>query len=170
MNATDTAPPMVETTEQWRHEVERLSASKTPSFVNLRAQLPDQGRTNQVIAATPTMSVVLKTYASGGENGLHAHPNEDHVFLILQGAATFHGPKGETRKVGRNDCVMLPRGSLYWFAAEEGGEALVLVRIGAAVDTHTDVLARIDARGDPFDGSSEANKTMPLVLSDKWFG
>ena len=32
------------------------------------------------------------------------------------------------------------------------------------------VLARIDARGDPFDGGSEANKTMPLVLSDKWFG
>ena len=49
-----------------------------------------------MLAATRNMTVVLKTYAAGGENGLHAHTNEDHVFLILEGGATFYGPKGET--------------------------------------------------------------------------
>jgi quercetin dioxygenase-like cupin family protein len=37
------------------------------------------------------MWVVLKTYAADGENGLHAHPSEDHTFVVLQGEAPFMG-------------------------------------------------------------------------------
>jgi hypothetical protein len=32
------------------------------------------------------MWVVLKTYAADGENGLHAHPNEDHTFECADSA------------------------------------------------------------------------------------
>lgn len=56
-----------------------------PTFFKLEAQLPTQGRTNIPLASSQTMWVVLKTYASGGENELHAHPHEDHTFVILQG-------------------------------------------------------------------------------------
>jgi hypothetical protein len=31
------------------------------------------------------MWVALKTYAAYDENGLHAHPNENHTFVVLQG-------------------------------------------------------------------------------------
>ena len=50
-----------------------------PTFFKLEAQLPQQGRTDTPVAASEKMWVVLKTYAVAGENGLHAHPNEDHT-------------------------------------------------------------------------------------------
>lgn len=165
----DKVVPIAKDTNEWRAALKRLASNAAPSFVHVCAQLPEQGRTNQILAATPNLSVVLKTYASGGENALHAHPNEDHLFLILQGSAVFHGPAGESREVHKNDIVVLPRNSLYWFAAREGGEALVLLRIGAALDPEQDVLARINAKGEPFDGKDEANKPMPLVLGERWF-
>lgn len=170
MNPTteDTAP-IVKNTAEWLSEMERLAQRTVPSFFHVRCQLPKAGRTNQVLGATKMMSVVLKTYAEGGENELHAHVNEDHFFLIMQGTATFHGPRGETREVAKNDCVLLPRGSLYWFRAT-GDEALVMLRIGAASESEPDVLARVGADNAPLDGFSEANKEVPLVLDEgRWY-
>lgn len=159
----------VDSTQEWLQQMERLSVKTTPSFFHLCAQLPTQGRTNQVFGATRVMSVVLKTYASGGENELHAHTNEDHVFVVMQGRAKFFGPNGETREVARNDCVLIPRGALYRFIADEGAEPLVMVRIGAAIDPSQDVLARVDETGAAFDGYSEGNKESAVVLGEHWF-
>src|SRR5215469_12992253 len=73
--------------------------------------------TDTPLAASETMWVVLKTYAADGENGLHAHPSEDHTFVVLlarpllsfwrdlccpSGEATFYGPNDETRTIGKN--------------------------------------------------------------------
>ena len=169
MNTRESAGSRMDSTEERRKATERLPTKATPTFVHMQAQLPVQGRVDQMLAASSHMSVILKTYASGGENALHAHPNEDHVFLILQGGATFYGPRGETRKVAKNDCVLIPSGALYWFAADEGGEALVMARIGATVDASKDVLARVDQDGAPCDAGSEANKEVPLILGNDWF-
>ena len=158
--------PIAETTAQWHDAIARMAASKVPSFFHLRAQLPRRGRTNTVLGATKHLSVVLKTYASGGENELHAHTNEEHLFLIMQGAATFVGPKGERRDVAKNDCILLPVGSYYCFTAKEG-EPLVLLRVGAPVDPDGDVSARIDIEGEPVDGHSERNKEVPYVLDEE---
>jgi len=65
--------------------------------------------------------------------------------------------------------VMIPRGALYRFVADEGAEPLVMVRIGAAIDPAQDVLARIDETGAAFDGYSERNKEAPVVLGERWF-
>lgn len=161
---------IVQSTEDMRAQIDAQAAVKgQPSFFHLRAQLPRQGRTDTPMAATDRMWVVLKTYASDGENELHAHPNEDHVFLVLQGEADFYGPKGETRRVGKHDGVLLPRGTFYWFRAV-GDEPLVMARIGAVVDATQDALARIDIKGDPMDGNSVANKQVELILhKDRWF-
>jgi mannose-6-phosphate isomerase-like protein (cupin superfamily) len=161
--------PLANSSADWHKEMERLAEKTTPSFFHLTAQLPKQGRTNQVYGATPNMSVVLKTYANGGENELHAHGNEDHVFLVLQGSAVFFGPKNEERRVKKNDCVLIPRGALYRFTADEGAEPLVMARVGAAVDSSKDVLARVSADGLPFDGYSEGNKETPVILGPHWF-
>ena len=112
---------------------------------------------------------VLKTYAADGENELHAHPNEDHAFVILQGKARFHGPNSEEKAIGKNEGVLLPHGTLYWFKAV-GKEPLVLLRIGcAAVDgaTHR---GRVNVNGKPMAGDSAENKTVKQVMSDRWFG
>ncbi len=157
-----------ESSEAWRQAMERLCVVDRPGFFALRTPLPLQGRTNLVAAATPRLNVVLKTYASGGENELHAHTNEDHVFLVLQGGATFFGPRGERREVRRNEGVVLPSGVLYRFTAHEG-EALVLLRAGAVLNPSIDPLARVDERGQVFDGYSEKNKEVPAVLSQSAF-
>lgn len=168
-NADASAPAIAQTSQAWRDAMQQIEVHDRPHFFQLAAQLPVQGRTNQVFAATPLLNVVLKTYASGGENELHAHTNEDHLFVVLQGGATFFGPRGEERVVTRNGGVVLPRGVLYRFIAHED-EPLVLLRVGAVHDPACDPLARIDPEGQPFDGYSERNKEIPCVLSaTQWF-
>jgi mannose-6-phosphate isomerase-like protein (cupin superfamily) len=121
------------------------------------------------MAATDRMWVVLKTYANDGENELHAHPNEDHVFLVLQGEAVFYGPEGETKRVARNDGILLPRGTFYWFKAV-GDEPLVMARVGTVVDPAEDPLRRIDTQGRDMDGYSGTNKQTEVILhDDRWF-
>ena len=160
--------PISNTEQEWRVEMERMAQSRVPSFFHIRAQLPTQGRTNQVLGATTHMNVVLKTYASGGENELHAHAFEDHLFVVLQGGATFYGPRNETREVAKNDCVLLPAGSFYWFQAREE-EPLVMLRIGAWTNDQQDVMARIGPDGEPFSGYSAKNKEAGYVLHEDRF-
>jgi mannose-6-phosphate isomerase-like protein (cupin superfamily) len=161
--------PIANSGKEWRDAIAQMAQRKTPSFFHMRARLPKQGRTNQVLGASTQMNVVLKTYASGGENEIHAHSNEDHLFVVLQGGATFFGPRGEERIVEKNDCVLIPCGALYSFHANEG-EQLVMLRVGAAIDPSTDVLARVDEHGAPFDGFSEKNREVPVILEqDLWF-
>lgn len=160
--------PIANSSTEWSAQLQAMAQRRVPSFFHIRAQLPVEGRTNQVLAASRHLNVVLKTYASGGENELHAHTNEDHLFVVLQGGATFRGPQGETREVGRNDCVLLPAGSFYCFTAN-AGEPLVLLRIGAGIDPDADLLARIGHDGQPLDGYSEGNKESGYVLGDRWF-
>jgi hypothetical protein len=66
--------------EDLRASVKAQIVDGKPTFFKLEAQLPKQGRTDAPLAASDKMWVVLKTYAADGENGLHAHPNEDHTF------------------------------------------------------------------------------------------
>jgi mannose-6-phosphate isomerase-like protein (cupin superfamily) len=167
--STPDVAPIANSAQEWREAMAKMAERKTPSFFHIRAQLPLQGRTNQVLGASTYMNVVLKTYASGGENEIHAHTNEDHVFVVLQGGATFFGPRGEERSVTKNDCVLVPTGALYSFHAT-AGEPLVMLRVGAAIDPSTDILARVDEHGKPFDGYSEKNKEVPIVLDENaWF-
>ncbi|MDX3895567.1 cupin domain-containing protein [Pusillimonas sp.] len=164
-----TVAPIANSAAEWDEAMRRMATKSTPSFFHIRAKLPKVGRTNQVLGASKYMNVVLKTYASGGENEIHAHTNEDHVFVVLQGGAVFYGPRGEEREVGKNDCVLVPSGAFYRFTAKEE-EPLVMLRVGAAVDPDSDILARIDIDNKPFDGYSEKNKETPYELyDDRWF-
>ena len=140
-----------------------------PSFFELSAQMPSVGRTDTAIAASQHMTVILKSYASGGENALHAHTNEDHVFVVFQGCATFHGPRGERKDVGPLNGVMLPHGTFYRFESS-GTEPLVMLRVGALVVPGADVLARIGIDGLPLAGDSVHNRQVEPVLSPHWFG
>lgn len=165
----DSTPEIALSSLAWRNAMARLAVHDKPGFFALRAQLPEQGRTNQVMAASSQLNVVLKTYASGGENELHAHTNEDHMFVVMQGSATFYGPGGEFRVVNLHEGVVLPRGVLYRFVAN-GPEPLVLLRVGAVIDASKDPLARIDDKGQDFDGYAQSNHEVPCVLSkDRWF-
>lgn len=144
-------------------------AAKKPMLFKMRAALPKQGRGQAMLAATDRMWTNLKVYASGGENELHAHTNEDHVFFILQGGATFHGPGGETITLSRLEGIMLPRGTVYSFTADES-EPLVLLRVGCVVDAEQSPWGRVGADGNKLTGTDAGNKAEPTIFyTDRFF-
>src|SRR5919112_810816 len=128
----DGTATLAQSPEDLRAKVKEQIVEGKPAFFKLEAQLPTQGRTDTPLAASDKMWVVLKTYAADGENGLHAHPNEDHSFVVLQGEATFYGPNDEPRPMGRNEGVLLPQGTFPCFKATSEGPG-VRIRIAAAV-------------------------------------
>jgi mannose-6-phosphate isomerase-like protein (cupin superfamily) len=164
----DGSPLITQSSEDLRARVASQVVDAKPSFFKLEAQLPKQGRTDTPVAASDKMWVVLKTYAADGENGLHAHPNEDHTFVVLQGEAMFYGPNGEEKTIGKNEGVLLPHGTFYWFKAK-GEEPLVMVRIGAAAFDGVDRHGRINPDGSEMRGDSVENKQVPLIMSEDWF-
>src|SRR5216117_3566762 len=106
-------------------------------------------------------------YASGGENGLHTHPNEDHTFIVLQGSARYYDADGGHTDVGKHEGIMLPAGAYYWFEATSK-EPLVLVRIGCRVGSQ-DASGRVNIRGEAMPGDSKENKRVPVVVRDGEF-
>ena len=131
-----------------------LARRTGPSAFKVRGQLLDQGRTDAVLAASEHLTVRLKMYASGGENNIHAHPNEDHVFIILQGSAEFHDPDGVLARVGPYEGVMLPKGSRYNFTCTSK-EPLVMLRVGGPNESAHGQEARVEmARADGKEPSS----------------
>src|SRR5262245_21126148 len=138
--------PYVTSNDDYEQTIKRMSKEEGPTFFKLVAQLPKQGRTDTVMAASPTMTVVLKTYAQGGENALHRHVHEDHTFVVLQGEAEFYGPAGETRRAKKHEGVMLPNTAYYYFKSV-GEEPLVMLRVGAATGPDVNMMERVDDQG-----------------------
>ena len=109
-----------------------------PTFFSLRAQMLVAGNTEEPLAVGEHLWVKIKVYAKGGENKLHAHPYQDHSFIVLDGKARFHGPRGEEKALSRNDEILLPAGSYYCFETISE-EPLVILRLGACShDGHPD--------------------------------
>src|SRR5258706_12504970 len=142
-------------------------AAKRASFFKRRAQRLDKGRTNTLMAKTDNMWATLKVYASGGENGLHTHPNEDHTFLVLQGKARYYDAEGGHTDVGKHEGIMLPAGAYYWFEAISE-EPLVLVRIGCKIGSG-DARGRLNIPGEPMPGESKENNRVPAVYREGEF-
>ena len=134
-----------------------------PQLFHMKARLPKKGRGATLLAATERMWVNLKTYAEGGENVLHAHTNEDHVFIVLHGEATFYGADGEVATLGKNQGILLPQGVAYYFHAVEG-EPLVILRMGTAIDPARPKFERRGLGGEDVPASSKANKSEPTVF------
>ena len=147
---------------------DQIAATETskPTLFNMKAQMLEQGRTDTVLSATEDLSVRLKVYAAGGENELHAHPDEDHVFVVLQGSARFYGPEEEIQDVVANQGFMMPKGMLYRFHATSTDECLVMLRIGTPNFQGQAKDDRIGVNGKPLIGDSKENRTVPVVFKN----
>ncbi len=139
-----------------------------PQLFQLKTRLPVKGRGSALMAATDRMWVTLKTYAEGGENTLHAHPNEDHVFIVMQGRATFYGPDDESVTFEKHEGIMLPHGCKYYFLAEPG-EPLVLLRIGCVYDAAKTPWGRVGRDGKPLKAVSKENRNDDTEFGDAYF-
>jgi mannose-6-phosphate isomerase-like protein (cupin superfamily) len=107
------------------------TATRAQTF-NLTTPYLVQGITSDERARSELLTVLIKVYASGGENRLHAHVHEEHSFIVLEGEATFHlDGEGNTRVLKPYEGVMLPKGTLYRFESTGHGN-LVMLRVGAS--------------------------------------
>lgn len=150
---------------------QQVASSKTPKTklhpYKLRGQLLKQGRTDTTVAETDLMEVRLKIYASGGENALHTHADEDHTFLILQGSARFYDEDNNPTDIGKNGGMFVPAGVFYRFEATST-EELVMFRVSAK-DPTFDGPSRLNIHGKLMDGHSTENKTVPVIYKDGKF-
>jgi quercetin dioxygenase-like cupin family protein len=92
--------------------------------------LLQSGQTQTDLANAPQLWLHAKVYAEGGENSLHAHPLEDHVFFVLAGEVTVTDADGLETVCGPFEGIMIPRGVQYTLKCTSD-ENLVALRIGA---------------------------------------
>ena len=144
---------------------ELTGTATRPVVFKLKAQMLEQGRTNLPVCKTDNMWTVLKVYASGGENGLHAHTSEDHMFVILQGSARFYGPNDEETDVGTHGGILLPAGCYYRFNATSE-EPLVLLRIGCVAGDGEDRSERLNMDGGAMPGHHPDNIQVEVIPKD----
>jgi mannose-6-phosphate isomerase-like protein (cupin superfamily) len=138
-----------------------------PEVISLRTQLVSAGHTKTLLAQTDLVTFHLHCYApGGGENGLHAHTGEDHIFVALQGEANFRSREGELPTLRKHQAIVIPRGSFYSFS-NDGTEPLVLVRFGASRDKSD---ARLDPEGKPIPGRSQKpGAATPVLIENAFF-
>jgi mannose-6-phosphate isomerase-like protein (cupin superfamily) len=112
------------------------------------------GRSHNVLAQTDLMNVAIKYYYEGGENALHAHPTEDHVFIVLDGEATFYDKEGKATVLAKGKGILLPKGYTYRFH-NTGGEPLIILRFGA--DKENTSVIRTGIKGESIPSQSREN-------------
>jgi mannose-6-phosphate isomerase-like protein (cupin superfamily) len=114
------------------------------------------GRYDVVIGQANGFGARIKVYAEGGENATHTHRDEEHLFFVLAGQATFHLERdGETTLiVDRFEGVLLPHGAFYRFESS-GAENLVMLRVAQA---GSDRRSRIGADDRPLPGGTPENR------------
>jgi quercetin dioxygenase-like cupin family protein len=161
LDGVDKGQVATETDEMRAIREANVEIAPPAHFFKLRAQLLEQGRSNQIVADTGNMWANLKVYASGGENGLHNHTDQDHFHLVLKGKACFYGPRGEERICAEYEGIMLPSGSYYRFEAVSD-EPLILLRVGAKTPP-TAEHRRYNIYGEPLTSDSKENGQVEVI-------
>jgi mannose-6-phosphate isomerase-like protein (cupin superfamily) len=141
------------------------AATPEPQIFDLRIPLLKKGRSHKVVARTDIMNVAMKCYAEGGENALHAHPEEDHVFVILDGKVRFYDRNGEVATLRKHQAILAPKGWYYWFESC-GDRPLVILRFGAYLRPSTRI--GVDGREMPPD-SAENKHVEPALIPGAYF-
>ena len=149
--------------------MKKLEAAEA-QILNLKIQYVSKGHYKHVLAQTDVSSFNVHCYVpKGGENGLHAHVNEDHMFVVMQGRATFYGPNGEEQELGKNQGIMLPAHVYYNFQST-APEPLVLLRIGCRVGPpDSNPNDRLDIDGVPMPPDSKANGREEVIVRPNAF-
>jgi mannose-6-phosphate isomerase-like protein (cupin superfamily) len=144
------------------------AATPQPEILTLRTQLVSAGHTKDLLAKTDGVTFHIHCYGpEGGENGLHAHLEEDHIFVVLQGEAQFSGLDGPLPVLRKNQALMLPKGCFYSFS-NEATEPLVMIRFGAMDQAAAG--SRLDPAGKPIPGrGKQAGRKAPVFIEGAYF-
>ena len=103
-----------------------------PKLIDLKIPMLEAGMSRDMLCSGENSTVRIHCYSTGmGEkHGLHAHIEEEHVFIVLHGQAVFSSIEGKLPPLGKNKGIWLPKGCFYEFV-NPGPEPLVVLRFGA---------------------------------------
>lgn len=146
-----------------------LSATPALSPFKMRIQLVDRGTNKVPLGQTDNLAMLVRVYAAkGGENAMHAHHNQDHSFIVLQGQARFSGGRGEQWILNRNEGILIPAGGYYCFE-NSGEEPLVVLRIAAKAG-EGDSAVRLGVHGAQIEAhSTENNRPLNPIFREGAF-
>jgi mannose-6-phosphate isomerase-like protein (cupin superfamily) len=140
-------------------------------YFNLTTPLLSEGLLTKWVAAAGKMDVAMKSYARGGENTLHAHTKQDHLFVVLQGRARFCDRDGNERELGRHEGILMAKGWFYKFESC-GDEPLIMLRVASGEYESMDERRndRIGVDGNLLAGdSTENNYKEPVPIPGAYF-
>ena len=145
------------------------AAPRTSTF-NIRGPYLSAGRLNIDLARTDLLWLSLKVNAEGGENAVHAHTDEDHAFIVLEGEVTFFDEDGDGTVIGQHEGIMIPKGAYYRYL-NTGERNLFLLRVGAQRDASDGIQTRVKPDGSEIPGHSTENFHVdPVPVEGKFFG
>ena len=153
------------------HPVAVKSRTNTKAEVfSLKVPYLSVGRVTSLLAKTDNLWIHTKVNAEGGENAVHAHTDEDHAFIVLEGEVTFFDKDGNGTVLKAFQGIIIPKGTYYRYLNTGPGNLIVL-RVGASAGPATDGPTRIDPEGRPLYGHSRENKHLdPVPIPGKFFG
>ena len=140
---------------------------KTSTFA-INGPYLSEGRLNIDLAQTDLMWLSLKVNAEGGENAVHAHTNEDHAFVVLEGEVTFFDENGDGKILNQYEGILIPKGAYYRYL-NTGERNLFLLRVGAQKEGSGET--RIKPDGSSIPGHTKENHHVdPVAIDGKFFG
>lgn len=142
-----------------------------PSLFGLKIPLLSAGMSRDLLCEGENTNFRIHCYSTGmGEaHGFHAHIEEEHLFIVLQGQAIFSSLDGKLPPVGKNQGIWLPKGCFYEFI-NPGPEPLVVLRFGGHA-TNAQVSLRLTPEGDPIKGRGAMDPELakPEIMEGKFF-
>ena len=136
-------------------DIETLTTPETYTFA-LPGNYLSAGRVNMKLAQMGVLWLSLKVNAEGGENALHAHVQEEHAFIVLEGEVTFFDREGAGKILKKYEGIMIPKGAYYRYL-NTGVENLFLLRVGAKLGAQTGDEARLRPDGTSLPAGSAEN-------------
>ena len=137
---------------------------------SLKTPYLEKGRITTLLAETENLWIHTKINAQGGENAIHAHLDEDHSFIVLEGEMTVFDEKGNEMVVKQYEGVMIPRGAYYRYLNTGDGN-LMVIRVGGGAHKQGGEAMRIRPDGKPLPSLSKENHHVdPVVIPGKFFG
>ncbi len=142
-----------------------------PETFSLKIPLLSGGMSRDLLCRGENSTFRIHCYSTGmGEkHGFHAHTEEEHVFVVLQGQAVFSSLDGKLPTVGKNQGIWLPKGCFYEFY-NPGPDPLIVLRFGACA-TGANESTRVTPEGAPIKGRSSANPELavPVLMEGRYF-
>ena len=115
-----------------KEDLDRFREIK-PEMIDLKIPLVEKGMTRDLLAQGDHSTFRIHCYGpnEGEVHGLHAHTDEEHIFVILNGVANFSSIDGDLPQLGKYQALWLPKGCFYEFV-NPGPEPMVALRFGSA--------------------------------------